>query len=69
MTQGLCLAPVLFAIGVVLAGTVAAQDNSGLDELSRRDELFGWEAVGRIDVENGGFFTGALATSATSSTR
>jgi protease YdgD len=45
---------------VCLAGGAAAQENSGLDELTTRDELRGWEPVGRVDVENGGFCTGAL---------
>jgi protease YdgD len=43
-----------------VTGPVLAQSNTGLDELSRRDEIFGWEAVGRIDIDRGGFCTGAL---------
>ncbi len=50
----------VLALWLAVTTPVQAQDNSGLDELSRRDEIFGWEAVGRIDVENGGFCTGAL---------
>lgn len=42
------------------AADALAQDNSGLQELTRRDQLFGWEAVGRIDITGGGFCTGAL---------
>ncbi|MES2144440.1 MAG: trypsin-like peptidase domain-containing protein [Pseudomonadota bacterium] len=44
----------------MVTGATFAQGNSGLDELSRRDEIFGWEAVGRIDIDRGGFCTGAL---------
>lgn len=42
------------------AGAVAGQENSGLDELTTREDLRGWEPVGRVDVEGGGFCTGAL---------
>jgi protease YdgD len=45
---------------LLLAGAAAAQDGSGLDELTTRDDLRGWEPVGRVDIENGGFCTGAL---------
>lgn len=45
---------------ILLAGLAGAQDNSGLDRLSTRDDLRGWEPVGRVDIENGGFCTGAL---------
>jgi protease YdgD len=38
----------------------SAEDSSGLAELTRRDQLFGWEAVGRVDIDNAGFCTGAL---------
>lgn len=50
----------LFAILVLVAGAAAAQDNSGLDELITREDLRGFEPVGRVDIENGGFCTGAL---------
>lgn len=43
-----------------LAGEATGQDNSGLDRLTTRDDLRGWEPVGRVDIENGGFCTGAL---------
>lgn len=45
---------------LVLAQGGAAQDNSALSALTRRDQLFGWEAVGRIDIAGGGFCTGTL---------
>jgi protease YdgD len=48
---------------LLLTGVAAAQDNSGLDELITREDLRGWEPVGRVDIENGGFCTGALIAS------
>ncbi len=57
--RGIIVAAML-AYGLAIPGAVLAQENTGLNELTRRDQLFGWEAVGRIDIENGGFCTGAL---------
>lgn len=50
----------IFGLIAVLAGVapVLAQ-NSGLDRLTRREEVFGWEAVGKLDL-GGGFCTGVL---------
>jgi protease YdgD len=48
---------------VALAGAAAAQQNSGLDELTTREDLRGWEPVGRVDIEDGGFCTGTLVAS------
>ncbi len=45
---------------LVLAGPLLAQENSGLDRLSTREELRGFEPVGRVDVKDGGFCTGSL---------
>lgn len=50
----------LAAALILLAGSVAAQENSGLDELATREDLRGFEPVGRVDVEGAGFCTGAL---------
>jgi protease YdgD len=36
------------------------QDDTPLDRLSRDYQLRGWEAVGRVDMDFGGFCTGAL---------
>ena len=44
----------------LFAGPAMAEDNSGLDRLDTREDLRGWEAVGRIDIAGGGFCTGAL---------
>lgn len=43
-----------------LAGAAVAQENSGLSELVTREDLRGFEPVGRVDIQNGGFCTGAL---------
>jgi protease YdgD len=40
-------------------GGVSAQ-SSGLIRLTDRDDLFGWEAVGRVDIGHSGFCTGVL---------
>jgi protease YdgD len=54
-------APLLaMALAVTLA-VPAGSEPSGLEPLLRRDQMLGWEAVGRIDTgENDGFCTGAL---------
>lgn len=44
---------------LALAGPAAAQ-GTGLVGLTDRDDLYGWEAVGRIDFASGGFCTGTL---------
>jgi protease YdgD len=45
---------------LALCTPAGAQDNSGLDRLTTREDLRGFEAVGRIDINEGGFCTGAL---------
>ncbi|MFZ1468575.1 MAG: serine protease [Paracoccaceae bacterium] len=50
----------LMALMVVLAATQAGAQTTALEALTRRDQLLGWEAVGRIDIDRGGFCTGAL---------
>ena len=52
-----------FVALLLLSGAAAAQENSGLEELRSRDDLRGFEPVGRVDVEGGGFCTGALIAS------
>lgn len=51
------------ALLLLLACPAVAQDNSGLDRLETRDDLRGWEPVGRVDIDGGGFCTGALIAS------
>jgi protease YdgD len=48
------------ALGLLFAAWPAWAQDSGLDRLTRRDEVFGWEAVGRLDLGSHGFCTGAL---------
>lgn len=48
----------LALLAVVAAWPAAAQN--GLDRLTTRDDLRGFEPVGRVDVAGGGFCTGAL---------
>jgi len=43
-----------------LAAGPALADNTGLEPLTRRDQLLGWEAVGRLDLGGGNFCTGTL---------
>lgn len=49
-----------FILFLALSGAAVAQESSGLDELKTREDLRGFEPVGRVDIENGGFCTGAL---------
>ena len=53
----------VLALALLLAGRAVAQDNSGLDRLDTRDDLRGWEAIGRVDIADGGFCTGTLIAS------
>ncbi len=46
----------------VLAPTVAQSDSS-LRRLTTRSDVFGWEAVGRVDIGSDGFCTGVLLRS------
>jgi protease YdgD len=48
------------ALILVLAFPAVAQENSGLDRLDTREDLRGWEAVGRVDIAESGFCTGTL---------
>lgn len=50
----------LVLVLLLVAGAARAEDSTGLDALTTRDDLRGFEPVGRVDVENGGFCTGAL---------
>ena len=49
------------ALALALLGApVAGQENSGLDSLTTRDDLRGFEAIGRVDIAGGGFCSGTL---------
>ncbi|HAW46138.1 MAG TPA: serine protease, partial [Roseovarius sp.] len=49
----------LLAALCLWAGGAAAQ-SSGLTRLTDRDDLFGWEAIGRVDIGREGYCTGVL---------
>ncbi|MDT8328369.1 MAG: trypsin-like serine protease [Roseovarius sp.] len=58
MTLLRILLPIMLAMLLPAGGAMA--QTSGLIRLSDRDDLFGWEAVGRVDIGKGGFCTGVL---------
>lgn len=46
---------------IAAAGAPAwAADNTGLDRLTLRSEVLGWEGVGRLELGHGGFCSGVL---------
>lgn len=55
-------AAIILVLALSSAAQVAGQSapNTGLDALGRREQLLGWEAVGRVDFGRGGFCTGTL---------
>jgi len=48
------------ALFAALLASPAASQNSGLIRLTDRDDLFGWEAVGRVEQGASGYCTGVL---------
>ena len=50
-------------VAPLLPLTALAQETSGLMRLGDRDDVLGWEAVGRLDIGNAGFCTGTLIAS------
>jgi protease YdgD len=54
------LARVLLAAAALAVAPALAQDNTGLDRLTTREELRGFEAIGRVDLDGEGFCTGTL---------
>lgn len=55
----LCLSVWLLSCTILL-GTPMQATASNLIRLTDRDDLFGWEAVGRVDLDGSGFCTGVL---------
>jgi protease YdgD len=47
-------------LGLMMAPTTAPGEGSSLIRLTDRDDLFGWEAVGRLEFGNRGYCTGVL---------
>ena len=58
MTRAHRILGLVAALCVASGGAVA--QSSGLIRLTDRDDLFGWEAVGRVDIGQAGFCTGVL---------
>ncbi|MEO9778916.1 MAG: trypsin-like peptidase domain-containing protein [Sedimentitalea sp.] len=53
--------PVLLALlSLILIPTLAAAQSTRLARLSDRDDLLGWEAVGRLDIRGRGYCSGTL---------
>ncbi len=51
---------ILLGLFLAVLGASASAQDSGLQELATGDANRGWEAVGRIEIENTGFCTGTL---------
>ncbi|MEM8789836.1 MAG: trypsin-like peptidase domain-containing protein [Pseudomonadota bacterium] len=51
---------ILVLLCVLLASPALAQEASELRKLTNADEAQAWQAVGRLDLDNSGFCTGAL---------
>ena len=49
----------VFGLVLGLSSPVVAQ-NSGLERLTRTEQILSWKAVGRVDIGNSGFCTGTL---------
>ena len=49
-----------FALLIALGGEAALAQSDGLRRLTDRDDLLGWEAVGRLDTAAGGYCTATL---------
>lgn len=53
----------ILALAITLAGESASAQSDGLRRLTDREDLLGWEAVGRLDMNAGGFCTATLIAS------
>lgn len=51
---------IMLLVGLCFWAGAAGADSSGLIRLTDRDDLFGWEAVGRVDIGRTGYCTGVL---------
>lgn len=50
----------ILALALLGQGAAANADGAGLRRLTDRDDLLGWEAVGRLELNGQGFCTGTL---------
>lgn len=50
----------ILALALLGAGSAVVADGTGLRRLTDRDDLLGWEAVGRLELNGQGFCTGTL---------
>lgn len=50
----------MLALAATVAAPVGAQEGAWLDQLTTRDDLRGFEAIGRVEIGNEGFCTGTL---------
>ena len=50
----------ILLLSALFAADAALAQSEGLRRLTDRDDLLGWEAVGRLDTEQGGFCTATL---------
>lgn len=60
--RAICFPNLLAAIAILCSVSVSAvaQDDSGLRRLTTRSDVFGWEAVGRVDIGSTKYCTGVL---------
>ena len=54
------LCALVLTVVTAFYATVAAAQEAGLRRLTDRDDLLGWEAVGRLELNGQGFCTGTL---------
>lgn len=50
----------ILALALLGLGAAAIAEGTGLRRLNDRDDLLGWEAVGRLELNEQGFCTGTL---------
>lgn len=60
MTFAIRYPTVLAIVSLVLLPVLVAAQSTGLTRLSDRDDLLGWEAVGRLDIRGKGYCSGTL---------
>ena len=60
MTFAIRFPVVLVLLSLFLFPALAAAQSTGLARLSDRDDLLGWEAVGRLDIRGRGYCSGTL---------